>query len=92
MYKDDKILTLKAKDLTNGAIPIDIYENPDVMFDIIARTVVDEIILNNSLHRKSLFIMPLGPSSQYSPMVEMINKEKISLHQVTFLNMDEYMW
>lgn len=92
MYKDDRILSLKAKDLNKGAIPIDVYENPTVMFDIIARTVADEIISNNSLQRKSLFVMPLGPSSQYAPMAEMINQEKISLHQVTFINMDEYMW
>jgi glucosamine-6-phosphate deaminase len=36
-------------------------------------------------------IIPVGPVGQYSYFVDLVNKENISLKNVTFINMDEYM-
>jgi glucosamine-6-phosphate deaminase len=91
MIKGYEYLDFKGQELTKGRIPIDIYPNKEDAFKEMANEMVEEIVKNNKNHRKTLFICPLGPVGQYKYFVETVNKEKISLHDVTFINMDEYM-
>jgi len=92
MQKDERILTLTREELSHGGkIPIDIFETEDQLFRTIARVVADELIENTKNGKSALFIMPLGPVGQYGYLADIINKEKISLKNVTFINMDEYM-
>jgi glucosamine-6-phosphate deaminase len=92
MYKDEKILAFKRCDLVRGKIPVDIFKDSETLFFEIAQEIVKEIKKNNSENKKSLLIVPLGPVGQYKYLAEIVNSQGICLHNVTFINMDEYMW
>ena len=85
------ILNIRGEALTKGKIPIDIYKDKETTFEEMANLMVDTIIENNKNNKKTLYIVPLGPIGQYKYFVKRINKERISLKNVTFINMDEYM-
>src|SRR5574344_1486392 len=91
MMKLPHYLTLQGKELLNGPLPIDIYKDKEDAFYHMALTYLETIKANNAQGKKTLFITPLGPVGQYKYLVQMINDQRIDLHQVTFLNMDEYM-
>ena len=75
------------------------YENiklksvPDewsVYFDM-ALKMLDVIIRNNKEGKKTVMIVPVGPTKQYPILARLINQLDISLKNVYFFNMDEYM-
>ena len=84
-------LYIKGNDIQKGAIPIDIFENKEDTFLAMAKEMFDTIVLNNKNHKRTLFICPLGPVGQYKYFVKMINDNNVSLKDVTFINMDEYL-
>jgi|LAHS01.1.fsa_nt_gb glucosamine-6-phosphate deaminase len=84
-------LTLKGPELLHGPLPIDIYPDKEAAFAHMAQEYVDVILANKKAHKKTLIITPLGPVGQYKYFVKMVNEQRIDLHDVTFLNMDEYM-
>lgn len=91
MYKDESILSLTRKELLSGKVPVDVYPDGEALFKNIARVIADEIAENNCALRKTLMIVPLGPVGQYKYLAGIVNGEHISLKDVTFINMDEYM-
>lgn len=88
---EEKILHIKGDDLKKGKVPIDIYKDKESTFKAMADLMCDTIVENNKKQRKTLFICPLGPIGQYKYFAERVNKERINLKEVTFINMDEYM-
>lgn len=72
-------------------IPIIVMEDNSTVFQSIAEEMVEEIKRKNALGEKTIFICPVGPVGQYPYFVEMVNKERISLKDVYFINMDEYL-
>lgn len=86
-----EFLKIKGEDLKKGKVPIDIFVDKETTFKEMANLMVDTIIENSKLNKRTLFIVPLGPIGQYKYFVERVNKERISLKNVTFINMDEYM-
>lgn len=62
----------------------------DVYFDM-ALTMLDEIMKNNALGKKTVMIVPVGPTDQYPILARLVNQLKVSLKDVWFFNMDEYM-
>ena len=62
----------------------------DVYFDM-AMTMLDEIMKNNALGKKTVMIVPVGPTEQYPILAKLVNQLKVSLKNVWFFNMDEYM-
>ena len=88
---DEKTLALHGEALTHGKIPVDIFPDKETTFKAMAALMADTIETNNALGKKTLFIVPLGPIGQYKYFAEMVNERRISLRDVTFLNMDEYM-
>ena len=62
----------------------------DVYFDM-ALTMLEEIIYHNNRGEKTVMIVPVGPTQQYPILAEMVNRLKISLKNVHFFNMDEYL-
>lgn len=62
----------------------------DVYFDM-ALSMLEEIIYHNERNEKTVMIVPVGPTQQYPILAEMVNRLKISLKNVHFFNMDEYM-
>lgn len=62
----------------------------DVYFDM-ALVMLDEIMKNNALGKKTVMIVPVGPTNQYPILARLVNQLRVSLHNCWFFNMDEYM-
>lgn len=62
----------------------------DVYFDM-ALTMLEEIIEHNKKNEQTVMIVPVGPTQQYPILAEMVNRLNVSLKNVHFFNMDEYM-
>lgn len=62
----------------------------DVYFDM-ALVMLDEIMKNNALGKKTVMIVPVGPTQQYPILAKLVNQLKVSLKNVYFFNMDEYL-
>lgn len=61
-----------------------------VYFDM-ALTMLEEIIAHNEKGEKTVMIVPVGPTDQYPILADMVNRLNVSLKNVHFFNMDEYM-
>ena len=61
------------------------------VFQAMAEEMAEEIKRKNSLGERTVFICPVGPVGQYPYFVEQVNRENISLKNVWFINMDEYL-
>jgi len=70
-------------------IPLRIVRDSDEMGRAMARDFADEIIAANADGRLFRAIVPCGPKAWYSPFAEIINSERISLHNMTVFHMDE---
>lgn len=62
----------------------------DVYFDM-ALTMLEEIVKNNKAGKSTVMIVPVGPTQHYPILAEMVNRFDVSLKNVHFFNMDEYM-
>lgn len=62
-----------------------------VYFDM-ALTMLEEIIEHNKRNEPTVMIVPVGPTQQYPILAEMVNRLGVSLKNVHFFNMDEYMY
>lgn len=88
---DKSFLDIKGIEITKGLVPIDLFEDKESTFLAMANEMVETILKNNKENKRTLFICPLGPIGQYKYFVKRVNEERISLHKVTFINMDEYL-
>ena len=61
-----------------------------VYFDM-ALTMLTEIIKNNEKGKETVMIVPVGPTQHYPILAEMVNRLGVSLRNVHFFNMDEYL-
>ena len=75
----------------NPKLPVIVMEDNAAVFRSMAEEMTEEIKLHNEKGEKTVFICPVGPLGQYPFFVEMVNKERISLKNVWFINMDEYL-
>lgn len=62
----------------------------DVYFDM-ACVMLEEIIRNNAEGKNTVMIVPCGPTDQYPILARLVNTFNVSLKNVWFFNMDEYM-
>ena len=62
----------------------------DVYFDM-AMVMLNEIMSNNAKNKKTVMIVPVGPTDQYPILAKLVNQLRVSLKNVWFFNMDEYM-
>ena len=67
------------------------YETDQDVFRHMAQEMVEAICKNEAQGKNTVFICPVGPVGQYPYFVELVNAEGISLKNVWFLNMDEYL-
>lgn len=75
----------------NAKFPMIVMEDNDSVFSSMAEEMVDEIEKNNKEGKRTVFICPVGPVGQYPYFVDLVNKKGISLKNVWFINMDEYL-
>jgi len=76
--------------LAIGVVLVNINNVPAV-FKSMADEMVEEIKRKNALGENTVFICPVGPVGQYPYFVDMVNEQNISLKNVWFINMDEYL-
>ena len=81
----------KEQLLANPRMPLICREDNAHVFQEMAEQMVDEIKLHNEKGEKTVFICPVGPVGQYPYFVDMVNSQNISLKNVWFINMDEYL-
>ncbi|MBE6656711.1 MAG: glucosamine-6-phosphate isomerase [Ruminococcaceae bacterium] len=62
----------------------------DIYLDM-ALVMLDEIMKNNALGKRTVMIVPVGPTEQYPILARLVNQLRVSLRDVWFFNMDEYM-
>ena len=74
----------------NGVFCRVVEKEWDVYFDM-ALTMFEEIVKNNQAGKPSVFIVPVGPTDQYPILAKLINSQRVSLKNVHFFNMDEYL-
>ena len=65
-------------------------EEWDVYFDM-ALAMLKEIMEHNARNEATVMIVPVGPTQQYPILAKMVNTFGISLKNVHFFNMDEYL-
>ena len=83
---------LSAQDLGQGAkLPILKVGDSGEAFYELAVQMVDEIRAHNARGERTVFIVPVGPVGQYPIFVRLVNRERLSLKNVWFFNMDEYL-
>ncbi|MBO5370050.1 MAG: glucosamine-6-phosphate isomerase [Clostridia bacterium] len=77
--------------MQNKRMPVRIMETEQSMYEEIAQIMVDTIKEKNAKGEKTLIICPVGPIMQYPVFAKKVNEEKVSLKNVWFVNMDEYL-
>lgn len=77
--------------LRSPKIPMEVMEDKPAVFQAIAREMADFIQKRNQAGETTVFICPVGPVGQYPYFVELVNRERISLKNCWFINMDEYL-
>lgn len=68
-----------------------VVENEWAVYFDMALTMLEEIIYHNERNEKTVMIVPVGPTQHYPILADMVNRLNISLKNVHFFNMDEYM-
>lgn len=75
----------------NGGIVLRTMEQEyDVYLDM-ALEMLDEIRKNNAAGKRTVMIIPCGPTAQYPIFATLANRLRVSLANVHFFNMDEYL-
>ena len=83
---------ISAQDLGRDAkIPVVKLGDSGEVFYELALEMVSAIRANNDRGEKTVFICPVGPVGQYPIFVRLVNRDRLSLKNCWFLNMDEYL-
>jgi glucosamine-6-phosphate deaminase len=70
-------------------IPLRICKDSAEMGQIMARELVDEILKHNARGEPTHTILPCGPTCWYQPFTDLVNRERVNLHQMLVFHMDE---
>lgn len=81
----------KEELLSDPRMKLICMEDNQQVFKTMAAQMAEEIELHNKDGEKTVFICPVGPVGQYPYFVELVNEGNISLKDVWFINMDEYL-
>lgn len=83
---------ISKKDLGKDAkIPLVKLGQAGEVFYEAAADMIETISAHNAKKRTTVFICPVGPIGQYPIFVRLVNEQKVSLKNVWFINMDEYL-
>ncbi len=75
----------------NSKIPILKLSDSGEVFYELALEMKETIEKNNQAGRHTVFICPVGPIGQYPIFVRLVNRDRVSLKNCWFINMDEYL-
>ena len=83
---------IPAQDLGKHAkIPVLPLGDSGEIFYELALEMVSTIQDHNARGEKTVFICPVGPVGQYPIFVRLVNRDRVSLKDCWFINMDEYL-
>ncbi len=88
---DIKYFSYGPERLGEGKIPVKCLGDSGEVFTEIALEMVSKIEENNKKHEHTVFIVPVGPVGQYPIFVRFVKERNLSLENVWFINMDEYL-
>ncbi len=90
--KNHSYFQISAEELGNNS-KINILKLGDSgeVFYEMAMEMIYQILSDKKEEKRTVFICPVGPVGQYPIFVRLVNKNKISLKNVFFINMDEYL-
>jgi len=69
--------------------PFRLCRDSKEMGALMARELIDEIQENNQRGETTRAIIPCGPACWYEPFTDLVNREKVSLHNLVVFHMDE---
>jgi glucosamine-6-phosphate deaminase len=90
MKLEGDYLAKPLHELKHPKIKIEILSDQPAVLQSFARSIADEIKSNNEAGRPTRIILPVGPVGQYAVLVNICNRERISLANTHTFNMDEY--
>ena len=83
---------IPASELGKDAkIPVYPLGDSGEVFYELALEMVNTIKEHNAAGKKTVFICPVGPVGQYPIFVRLVNRDRVSLRNCWFINMDEYL-
>lgn len=81
-----------AQELCEKAkLPVRCMESSEAVFRALAEEMLQLIRKHNAEGKRSVIICPVGPVGHYPFFVEAVNRERLSLKNCWFFNMDEYL-
>lgn len=83
--------TTQQQLITNKVIPVKILGDQGEVFYEMALEMINLIESNNKANKKTVLICPVGPVGHYPIFVRLVNHKQLSLKNVYFINMDEYL-
>ena len=75
----------------DSKIPVYPLGDSGEVFYELALEMVNTIKEHNAAGEKTVFICPVGPVGQYPIFVRLVNRDRVSLKNCWFINMDEYL-
>jgi glucosamine-6-phosphate deaminase len=85
-------LSVPAAELGKGTpIRVRVLGDMGSLAEDFARTLLAEIRAAQAARRGGTFIVPVGPVDQFPILARLANEERLSLRDVVFINMDEYL-
>jgi glucosamine-6-phosphate deaminase len=72
-------------------VKIRILKDMTALADDMARAMLDCIRQVRDEDRRPTLIVPVGPVDQFPVLARLVNEERLSLRDVLFINMDEYL-
>lgn len=88
---DSRYFRFPKERLNEGRIPVKCLGDSGEVFMEMALEMVNAIEENNMKGEKTVFIVPVGPFGQYPIFVRLVKERHVSLSDVWFINMDEYL-
>jgi len=75
----------------DAKVKIKILNEPDDVYQWVAREMVEEVKANNEAKKDTRWILPCGPTKQYTYFCKIVNYENISLKNVRVFHMDDHL-
>lgn len=83
---------ITKEELGKGSpIQLEIVATEEDIYSHMAADMLEHIVKNNEKGEKTAFIVPVGPIGQYQKLAALCNEKNVSLKNVWFFNMDEYL-
>ena len=87
------IKNIKPEEFGSGSpIKVQIVESLTDLDYQMALVMFETIVRNKKAGKPSMFIVPVGPTGYAKRFAWLVNRNNLSLKDVTIINMDEYMW